>query len=100
MSGATWTLVRKDENGSIEAILNDAGEPVALLEAFEYAVYPCATNAVTGNVERGGAYMRSDDPDEDARAFERAKAWAERVCGGETRPGDERPPFYYTQEQK
>jgi hypothetical protein len=44
-------------------------------------------NAATGNLERGGPYS-------DRVA---AMLWAERVAGlHPAKPGDERPPFYYT----
>jgi len=56
------------------------------VEDFGHACYPTAINAVTGNRERGGAYM-------DRVA---AMQWVERVAGlHPVRPDDEWPPFYY-----
>lgn len=63
---------------------------LAMIEDFGKTdfVYPCAINAATGNLERGGP-MHPD----------RARAWAERVAGlHPSQAGDERPPFYYAAE--
>ena len=66
--------------------MHERGVCVATIEDFGYACYPTALNAETGNVERGG-------PHQDRVA---ARQWAERVAGlHPTKPGDERPPFYY-----
>ena len=72
-----------------EELVTDDGLHIARIETFWYASYPSAYNVATGNWERGGAYQ-------DAVA---AKLWAERVAGEHpVKPGDERPPFYYTKE--
>jgi hypothetical protein len=85
-----WNVVSADDHGDEVQILVHGGVTVAKLEDFGYAAYPCAINAATGNLERGGAYH-------DRIA---AKAWAERVAGMHpAQPGDERPPFYWTQKE-
>lgn len=96
----------------IQVLRSGADGPIlAVLEDFGYAAYPRALNSVTGNWERGGAHMGlakydpvtkikiEDGDQEEARV--RAKLWAERVAGlHPTKPGDERPPFYYSNEHK
>lgn len=73
----------------VEVLVDDAGKEIAMLEDFGYAAYPCAINAKTGNLERGG-------PHTDRVA---AILWAERVAGlHPVKAGDERPPFYYESE--
>lgn len=59
---------------------------IARIEDFDYAAYPMALNATTGNWERGGAYTDRVE----------AMLWAERVAGlHPAKPEDERPAFYY-----
>ncbi len=71
-----------------EILMTEDGVAIARLEGFGYACYPCAINAKTGQLERGGAHQDRG----------RAKLWAERVAGlRPTLPGDERPAFYYTE---
>lgn len=66
--------------------VTDTDAAVARIEDFGYAIYPCALNAKTGNIERGGAFDN----------VAKAKAWCERVAGfSPPKPGGERPPFYY-----
>ena len=78
-----------DEHHQIDALLadeNDPGSIIAMVEYFGHGChYPCAINAATGNLERGG-------PMDGIAAVQ----WAERVAGlHPPKPGDERPPFYY-----
>jgi hypothetical protein len=69
-------------------LLMDGDRCIARIEDFVYACYPCAINAKTGYLERGGAY----------RDRVAAILWAERVAGlHPTKPEDKRPPFYYTE---
>ena len=83
-----WKPVIDDDDYRVDDLIID-GETVARIEVFWYASYPCAINAKTGNLERGGAYHDEVQ----------AKLWAERVAGlHPTRPTDERPPFYYQKE--
>lgn len=72
---------------SDDILIDEKGNCIGRVEDFGYACYPCAINAKTGNLERGGAYS-------DRVA---AVLWAERVAGMHPdKPGDERPPFYYS----
>lgn len=69
-----------------EGLVDENGDVWAQIEDFDYACYPSAINAATGNRERGGPYYDRVE----------AKLWCERVVGlHPTKPGDERPPFYY-----
>jgi hypothetical protein len=71
--------------------VTDDGQHIARIEDFGYAAYPSALNAATGNWERHGAT-------EDRVA---GMLWAERVAGiHPVKPGDERPPFYYSPREK
>ena len=65
------------------------GVVLAMIEDFGMGcTYPTARNAKTGNLERGGPHKDGVE----------AKLWAERVAGlHPTKPGDERPPFYYSE---
>lgn len=81
----------KDEHHQVDTLLADENIPGSIIAMVEYfghgCYYPCAINAKTGNLERGG-------PMEDPVA---AVQWAERVSGVHPpKPGDERPPFYYS----
>lgn len=79
---AKWVASAHEE----EVLVTDGGEIIARVEDFGYACYPCAINAKTGNLERGGAYYDKVE----------AKLWAERVAGEHpSKPEDVRPPFYY-----
>lgn len=89
---AAWKAVSDEGDGTygktyqVEQLVTPDGKVIAMLEDFGYAAYPCAINAQTGNVERGGAY------------FDRVAAilWAERIAGlHPTKSGDHRPAFYY-----
>lgn len=83
----TWKAVRDEIGYQVEDLVDENGNILARIEDFGYAAYPCAVNAVTGNLERNG-------PTYDRVA---GKLWAERVAGlHPTKPGDERPPFYYS----
>lgn len=74
------------ENWHCEILVDDDGGVIGIFEDFGYATYPTALNAKTKNWERGGPHLDGVE----------AKAWAERVAGlHPTKPGDERPPFYY-----
>ncbi len=75
-----------DDAWQCDMLVDEHGNAIAYLEDFDYAAYPCALNASTGNWERGG-------PHEDRVA---AMQWAERVAGiHPAKQGDERPSFYY-----
>jgi hypothetical protein len=81
---ATW----QPKNWHCDMLVAENGDAIAYVEDFGYAAYPMAINA-TGNWERGGAFC-------DRVA---AMQWAERVAGlHPAKPGDERPPFYYSRE--
>ena len=84
---ARWTAVRDgDDDYRVDDLVTDDGTILGRIEAFWYASYPCAINSVTGNLERGGAYRDEVE----------ARLWVERVAGlHPSKPGDERPPFYY-----
>lgn len=84
---ATWQPnPNSTERWQCDELVTADGRHIAMVEDFGYAAYPSALNAATGNWERGG-------PHEDRVA---AILWAERVAGEHpTKPGDERPPFYY-----
>jgi hypothetical protein len=83
----TWQPNPHHSDYRDDLLMTDDGVCIARIEDFGYAAYPCAINAATGNLERGGPYN-------DRVA---AMLWAERVAGVHpTKPGDERPPFYYT----
>ncbi|MGJ5075479.1 hypothetical protein [Bradyrhizobium oligotrophicum] len=70
-----------------EEYVDDRGQHIAAVEDFGYACYPRAYNPKDQRWERGGAYQDRVE----------AKLWAERVAGiHPTKPGDERPPFYYS----
>ena len=70
-----------------EEYVDHRGYHIAMVEEFSYGAYPTALNAATGNWERGGHF----------RSGVEAKLWAERVAGVHpVKPGDERPPFYYS----
>jgi hypothetical protein len=76
---------------SDDILIGSDGANLARVEDFGYACYPCAISAKTGNLERGGPM----------RDRVEAKLWAERVAGlHPNKPGDERPPFYYSAEGK
>lgn len=83
-----------DVHHQVEVLLVEEGNPdsvIAMVEWFEDdgPYYPCAINARTGNVERGGPMDAVD-----------AFAWAERVAGlHPLKAGDDRPPFYYTRKR-
>jgi hypothetical protein len=89
---ATWSPNRRaeeEEGVADDLLVDDSGVQLARVEDFGYACYPCAINAKTGNLERGG-------PTKDRVE---ARLWCERVAGlRPARPGDERPPFYYSEE--
>lgn len=79
------------EDPDCEEYIDHRGHHIAVIQDFGYAAYPAALNAATGNWERHG-------PTQDRVA---GKLWAERVAGiHPVKPGDERPPFYYTPEGK
>ncbi len=80
-----WTPVKDEDGYRVDDLIVD-GKTIARIETFSYASYPCAINAKTGNLERGGGYRDEVE----------AKLWAERVSGlHPAKPGDKRPPFYY-----
>jgi hypothetical protein len=73
-----------------EEYVDERGYHIARIEDFGYAAYPSAHNAQTGNWERHGP----------TRDRVEGKLWAERVAGiHPVKPGDERPPFYYSRDQ-
>lgn len=75
------------EDWHCDMLADENGVAWAYIEDFGYAAYPMAMNAATGNWERGAPH------------FDRVAAmqWAERVAGVHPgKPGDERPPFYYS----
>lgn len=89
----TWCAIPgRDEHHDIDALVDNparaADTVIAMIETFGTNLdvsYPCALNAVTWNVERGGPME-----------YTAAKAWCERVAGlRRLSHGDERPPFYY-----
>lgn len=85
---AQWTPVRDGDDGyMVDDLITNDGTAIARIEVFWYASYPCAINAKTGNLERGGAYHDEVE----------ARLWAERIAGlHPKKPTDERPPFYYS----
>lgn len=79
------------EGYQVDNLVTPDGNIVARIEDFGYAAYPCAINATTKNLERGGAY--SDRVE--------AILWAERVAGlHPAKPHDARPAFYYDPDAK
>lgn len=88
---ATWQPNPHHDDYQDDLLMDEHGNCIGRVEDFGYACYPTAINAATGNMERGGAYK-------DRVA---AIQWVERVAGEHpTKPGDERPPFYYEPESK
>lgn len=89
---ATWQPNPSSYEGyQVDDLVTPSGNIIARIEDFEYAAYPCAINAATGNLERGGAY---EDRVE-------AILWAERIAGlHPVKPSDDRPAFYYRPEEK
>lgn len=84
----TWTpSPHSTDSWQDDHLIDEKGVHIARVEDFDNACYPSAINAKTGNLERGGAYT-------DRVA---AMLWAERVAGVHPeKTGDERPPFYYS----
>lgn len=86
-----WKPIADEPGNQVDDLVTEDGEIIARVEDFGNAAYPCAINAATGNLERGGPH-----PDR-AAAF----AWCERVAGlHPTKSGDERPAFYYSADAK
>ena len=89
----TWVArAGVDEHHQIDVLLADETNPESIIAMVEYfgnwCHYPCAINAKTGNLERGGPML---DP-------VAAVQWAERVAGVHPpKSGDDRPPFYYSE---
>lgn len=84
--GVVWTRIRDERSYIVDVLLDEKDEILGMVEDFGYACYPSAVNSVTKNRERGGSYQDRVE----------AKAWVERVAGLKpTKPGDERPAFYY-----
>lgn len=88
---ATWQPNPFVTDYQDDHLVDDDGTHLARIEDFGMGVcYPSAINAATGNLERGGPHK---DPVE-------AMQWCERVAGiHPVKPGDERPPFYYTNKE-
>jgi hypothetical protein len=86
---ATWRPNPHHDDYQDDLLMTEDGRCIGRVEDFGYACYPSAINVATGNLERGGPY------------YDRVEAilWAERVAGlHPSKPGDERPPCYYTQD--